>query len=225
MWKAALGIGLALGLPIAAHAQASLPTPATVSGQGSTVANMVGIYCPNKTNSGLALCSDPNAAALPVVVQPSAAATALNSVNGVTINLGQSAMATSLPVAIASDQTALNAIITSLPALPAGTNSIGTVGITPLAGTPTQVAATCATTSSTLIAAGAATTFLKVTNNAANANPIWVRWDGATATTAAPAEEIPVGGSSTWIARNGYLPGLSTCIGQTAAVTVSVTYK
>jgi hypothetical protein len=62
-----------------------------------------------------------------------------------------------------------------------------------------QQAITCGTTSTTVLAAGAASFFVRIHVPSNAANGIFVNWAGAAATTSQPSEDIAPGGTVAWI--------------------------
>lgn len=88
-----------------------------------------------------------------------------------------------------------------------------------------QISVSCGTSSTTLLAAGSAQSFVRVHVPTGATASVWVRWDGATATAAAPAEDIPAGGTVAWYGQSQFLPtSLMTCIASSAQ-TVVVEYR
>lgn len=92
-------------------------------------------------------------------------------------------------------------------------------------GTPTQSSISVATTSTTVLAASTATSFLKLCVALGSANGIWVRWDGAAATAAAPAEYIPPGQCDNWVKSSGFLPTSQINAISSSAVAASLIYN
>src|SRR5271166_2608070 len=86
------------------------------------------------------------------------------------------------------------------------TNGSQTTQIVGVSGTPTQTTASVTTSSSTILAASTATSFIKLCVASTAANGIWVNWAGAAATQAAPSEYIVPGQCDSWVKSTGYLP-------------------
>jgi hypothetical protein len=82
----------------------------------------------------------------------------------------------------------------------------GNVGLIGASGTPNQLSVTVGTSSGQMLAAAAATTFIRVIVPVSATNGIWVRWDGNPATLSAPAEYIAPGETVVWIKSQGFLP-------------------
>ena len=106
-------------------------------------------------------------------------------------------------------------------ALPTGANTIGNVGVNGNSGTPSQTAVSVGITSTTVLAAAGATSFVKLCLAQSAANGIWVNWAGAAAVAAAPAEFMSPGQCDTWVKSTGYLP--TSQINAIASSAVSVT--
>lgn len=92
-------------------------------------------------------------------------------------------------------------------------------------GTPTQTTVSVATSSTTVLAASTATTFLKLCVALGAANGVWVRWDGAAATAAPPAELVPPGQCDTWVKAGGFLPTSQINAIASATVSISLIYN
>ena len=88
-------------------------------------------------------------------------------------------------------------------------------------GTPSQTAVSVGVTSTTVLAAAGATSFLKLCLAQSAANGIWVNWAGAAAVAAAPAEYMAPGQCDTWVKSSGYLP--TSQLNAIASAAVSVT--
>lgn len=93
------------------------------------------------------------------------------------------------------------------------------------AGTPTQTSVSVGTSSALLLAASAATSFLKVSVPLNAANGIWVRWDNGVATQAPAAEYIAPGASASWVKSTGFLPTSQINAIASAAVAVTLIYN
>jgi hypothetical protein len=119
----------------------------------------------------------------------------------------------------------VNADVLALPSLPTGSNTIGAVSVNGNSGAPTQTSVSVATSSTTVLAASTATSFLKLCVALGAANGVWVRWDGATATLAAPAEYIPPGQCDAWVKSTGFLPTSQINAIASATVAVSLIYN
>src|SRR5271165_947278 len=92
-------------------------------------------------------------------------------------------------------------------------------------GTPTQTAVTCGTSSSTVLAAASAATSESFHLAASAANPVWLNFAGAAATTAAPTFDLQPGQTIVYTAVGGLLPTSAvTCIA-TASTAVTEIYK
>jgi len=90
-------------------------------------------------------------------------------------------------------------------------------------GTPTETSVSCGTSSTTLLAANAATKFILIKIPASAANAVWFSY-ATTAVTAPPSFDMAAGSAISW-STSGFLPtGTITCIG-TGAVTVTVVYQ
>ena len=111
--------------------------------------------------------------------------------------------------------------VTSLPSTPAGANTIGNVGVNGNSGTPSQTAVSVGVTSTTVLTAAGATSFVKLCLAQSAANGIWVNWAGAAAVAAAPSEYMGPGQCDTWVKSTGYLP--TSQINAIASAAVSVT--
>lgn len=80
-------------------------------------------------------------------------------------------------------------------------------------GTITQTSVSCATSSTTLLAANAATTFIKVKVPNAAAATVWFNWTGVAAVAALPSEDLAAGSSIVFYRSTGFLPRTAlTCI-------------
>lgn len=99
-----------------------------------------------------------------------------------------------------------------------------TAPLPPPSGTPTQTSVSCGTSSTTLLAASTATTFVTVKVPAGSTVPVWVNWAGSAAVAAAPSLDIPSGGSVSWSAVN-YVPTSQINCLATTATTVTLIYK
>lgn len=82
---------------------------------------------------------------------------------------------------------------------------------------------TVGTTSSTIVAAGAFSNFLKIKPPLTGGCGIWVNMSGATATMAPPSEYIAPGEPMTWIKATGFLP--TTALTAIAATSCPVTVE
>lgn len=95
-------------------------------------------------------------------------------------------------------------------------------------GTPTFASVSCATSSTTLLAAGTALNYLMIRNPVTATAVVWIRYDGSAATAAAPSIDLPPGAE--W---DGFASGTSflssaqfNCIsGGASASTLSTNYK
>jgi hypothetical protein len=93
-------------------------------------------------------------------------------------------------------------------------------------GTPTQTSVSCGNTSTTLLAAAAASKFISVKVPSTAANIVWFNWTGAAAVTAAPSEDIGIGQKVTWTAgQDGFLPTAQINCIASSATTVTVEYQ
>lgn len=101
----------------------------------------------------------------------------------------------------------------------------GAVTVNGNSGTPTQSSISVGTGSTTVLAASTATSFIKLCVALGAANGIWVRWDGAAATAATPAEYIPPGQCDSWVKSTGFLPTSQINAIGTAAVSASLIYN
>lgn len=93
-------------------------------------------------------------------------------------------------------------------------------------GTITQVTVTVGTASTLLLAAGTATSFIKVSVPLASANLVWINWTGVPAVTASPSEDLSPGTKVVWSSTGGgFLPTSNiTCIAS-AATPITLEYK
>lgn len=94
-------------------------------------------------------------------------------------------------------------------------------------GTPTQTSVSCAATTTTLLAANAATMFLSVRNPTTSAVTIWINTAGAAAVAAAPSMDLPPGSEAYFSAEgSSFLPtDQINCISSGGASSVTITYK
>ena len=88
-------------------------------------------------------------------------------------------------------------------------------------GTPSQTAVSVGVTSTTVLTAAGATSFVKLCLAQSAANGIWVNWAGAAAVAAAPSEYMAPGQCDPWVKSTGYLP--TSQINAIASAAVSVT--
>lgn len=96
-----------------------------------------------------------------------------------------------------------------------------------VSGAVTQTSISCGTTSTTLLAALAASNFIFVSVPTTATQAVWFRWDGGSASAATPSEQLGAGGSKTWIKQSGFLPtGQANCAsGGSSAQTVTLEYN
>lgn len=92
-------------------------------------------------------------------------------------------------------------------------------------GTPTQTNVTVGTGSTTVLAASTAANFIKFCVASSAANGVWVRWDGGTATAAAPSEYMPPGQCDTWVKSTGFLPSSQINAIGSASVATTLIYN
>lgn len=94
-------------------------------------------------------------------------------------------------------------------------------------GTPTQTSISCAATSTTLIAANAATNFLSFRNPVTSTVTIWYNGAGAAAVVGPPSYDLPPGSEADFFAKgSGFLPTSQfNCISSGATSSVSMMYK
>ena len=111
--------------------------------------------------------------------------------------------------------------LTQCPGQVSGSSGGGTVSLSGNSGTPSQTAVSVGVTSTTVLAAAGATSFLKLCLAQSAANGIWVNWAGAAAVAAAPSEYMAPGQCDTWVKSTGYLP--TSQINAIASAAVSVT--
>lgn len=94
-------------------------------------------------------------------------------------------------------------------------------------GTPTQTSVSCASTSTTLLAASTATMFLSIRNPTTSTNTIWINVTGSAAVAAAPSIDLAPGSEADFFAEGASF--LSTaqinCISGGTASSVAVMYK
>lgn len=96
------------------------------------------------------------------------------------------------------------------------------------AGTITMGTVSCATSSTTLLAAGNATMYLSIRNPTTASATVWIRFDGSAATASAPSIDLPPGAEWTGFAYGtSFLPSSQfNCIsGGAAASTLGYNYK
>jgi len=90
-------------------------------------------------------------------------------------------------------------------------------------GAMVQTTVTCANTSTAVLTAQSVQKFLLIQNPGASS--VWIRFDGAAATTAAPALSLAGGASITWSPNNGFVPGTAiNCIVASGTQAISVLY-
>jgi len=95
-------------------------------------------------------------------------------------------------------------------------------------GTPTQTSVSCATSSTTLLAASAASQFISIRNPTSATATVWVNIAAAAAVTAAPSIDLAPGAEADYFAsENSFLPTAQiNCIsGGASASTLTVIYK
>lgn len=94
-------------------------------------------------------------------------------------------------------------------------------------GTPTQTSVSCASTSTTLLAANTATLFLSVRNPTTATQTIWINVVGSAAVAAAPSVDLPPGAEADYFAQGAsFLPTAQiNCISGGTASTVTLVYK
>jgi hypothetical protein len=93
------------------------------------------------------------------------------------------------------------------------------------AGILTQTAVTVGTSSTAVLAAAVASTFIKLKPALTGACGVWVRWDGGVATAAPPAEYVAPGESASWIKSTGFLPTSAVNAIATASCPITVEYN
>jgi len=95
-------------------------------------------------------------------------------------------------------------------------------------GTPIETSVSCATTTTTLLAASTATKFISIRNPASATATVWLNIAGSSATTAAPSIDLLPGGEADFFAsENSFLPTSQiNCIsGGVSASTLTLIYK
>lgn len=94
-------------------------------------------------------------------------------------------------------------------------------------GTPTQTSVSCASTSTTLLAASTATLFLSVRNPTTATQTVWINVVGSAAVAAAPSVDLPPGSEADYFAEgSSFLPTAQiNCISGGTASTVTLVYK
>lgn len=95
-------------------------------------------------------------------------------------------------------------------------------------GTPTQTSISCGTSSTTLLAASAATWFIAIRNPTTATTTVWINIAGASAVAGAPSIDLPPGGEAEFtLSENSYLPTSQiNCIsGGAGASTLTLFYK
>jgi hypothetical protein len=89
-------------------------------------------------------------------------------------------------------------------------------------GALTQATVTCGNTSTTLLAAGAAASFVRVVNPPGGVS-VGIRWDGSAATMTPPSDFIAGGGYIAW---TSYVPSAQyTCIVAAGSQAITLVYK
>lgn len=93
-------------------------------------------------------------------------------------------------------------------------------------GTPTQTSVSCGTSTTTLLAAGAATIFLSISSPTSNTNRVWINVAGVAAVAAAPSRDLPPGFEAYFSSSNeSFLPTSQiNCIAETGATTLTLIY-
>jgi hypothetical protein len=103
-----------------------------------------------------------------------------------------------------------------------GTGPGGTGGAS---GTPNEVPVTCNATTTVLLAANAASQFIRIAVPP-GAVVVGFNWAGAAATLAPPSDMLSAGQSMTWSPLNGYVPTSQlSCIATTGTQAVTLIYK
>ena len=161
-------------------------------------------------------------AALAVVLAlapPSARATApAFSINNWPSTFAMTATSLPLPVNAAQETggnlAAAKADLDAITSLAAGTS-----------GVLTQAAVTVGTSSTAVLAASVASTFIKIKPALSGACGVWVRWDGGIAVTAPPAEYVAPGESASWIKSTGFLPTSAINAISTTSCPITVEYN
>lgn len=92
--------------------------------------------------------------------------------------------------------------------------------VPPNKGTPNSPATTCGTSSSTVLAAGAASYYVTIRNPSTNTTTVWVNPTGAAATLAPPSRDL-VPGTELDYSLNGFLPTSAiTCIASSSTAII-----
>lgn len=92
-------------------------------------------------------------------------------------------------------------------------------------GPVSQTSATVTTSSTTILAASIASTFIRLCVPSTASQGVWARWDGVDATQAPPADYISPGVCTVWVNGGGWVPkGPITAIAS-ASTAISITYK
>jgi hypothetical protein len=103
-------------------------------------------------------------------------------------------------------------------------SGVGGSGASGTSGTPNEAAVSCGNTTTTLLAAGAATSFILIQN--AGPTTAFVNVAGAAATATAASLSLTSGQSLTWSAASGYLPtSLISCIVASGSQSLTVVSK
>ena len=167
-----------------------------------------------------------------ITVQGSASGAAVPISGSVTITSEPGAASTGAAVPSAAQYAGMNVggNLTGLTGTANGLKVDGSavtqpVSISGSSGTPTQAAVTVGTSSALLLAASAATSFIKIAVPTTAANGIWVRYDNGTAAQAAPSDYIAPGQSVVWIKTAGFLPTSQINAIASASVAVTVIYS
>lgn len=94
-------------------------------------------------------------------------------------------------------------------------------------GTPTQTSVSCASTTTTLLAASTATNFISIRNPTTATNTIWINVAGVAAVVGAPSIDLAPGAEASFMAsENSFLPTAQiNCISGGTASSVSLVYK
>jgi hypothetical protein len=100
----------------------------------------------------------------------------------------------------------------------------GSIQLTPPTGTPTQVSVSCGITSTTLLAASAATMFILI-KNPSGGGTVWVNTAGVAAVAAPPSIDLVAGASLAWSPVQGFVPSSQINCIAAVATTVTVVYK
>lgn len=94
-------------------------------------------------------------------------------------------------------------------------------------GTPNEIAVTCGTTNTLLLAASSASAFISVKiPAAATGGPVWFNYAGTNAVAATPSIDVPAGDIITFSTAAGFLPTSAVnCISTSAPISVTLIWK